>query len=96
MGSIGILSSLWGRPSIFLSYVSGEEEGRDVRSRGKTTACTDWKDPVTHISLLILGIVIVFVIIHLEFHEEALHREERLVQTCGGGLSSENGGVVDP
>jgi hypothetical protein len=95
MGSIGILSSLWGGPSIFLSYVS-REEGRDVRSRRKTTACTDWRDPDTHISLLILGIVVVFIIIHLVFHEEALHRKERLVQTCGGGVSSENGGVVDP
>ena len=43
-------------------------------------------DPTTHISLLILGIVIVFVVVHLEFHEEALHREKRLVQTRGGGL----------
>ena len=47
-------------------------------------------------SLLILGIVVVFVVAHLEFHEEALHRRERLVQTRGGGLSGENGGVVDP
>jgi len=38
-------------------------------------------DPATHISLLILGIVIVFVVVHLEFHEETLHREKRLVQT---------------
>jgi hypothetical protein len=32
-------------------------------------------------SLLILGIVVVFVVVHLESQEEALHREERLVQT---------------
>ena len=73
------------------------EEGRGGR-RGKTTVCTGYKDPAAHLLLLILGIVVVFVVVHLEFHEEALHREERLVQTWGdgAGLSSKNGGVVDP
>jgi hypothetical protein len=46
--------------------------------------------------LLILEIVVVLVVVHLEFHGEALHRKERLIQTWGGGLSSENGGVMDP
>jgi hypothetical protein len=35
--------------------------------------------PATHMSLLILGIVVAFLVAHLEFNEEALHSEERLV-----------------
>jgi hypothetical protein len=35
----------------------------------------------THMLPWILGI---FIVVHLEFHEEALHRDERLVQTQEG------------
>lgn len=57
------------------------------------------KETAAHMSLLILGIVVVRLHRCKLSHEEAFHREERLVQARGDELSSENGGdftVVDP
>jgi hypothetical protein len=76
---------------IFLSF--SREEGRDVR-RGKTTACTCYKDLAERgFSLLILGIIGV---LHLELHKEAVRREKHPVQKRGGGLFRGNGSVVNP
>lgn len=75
--------------------IGRRKERRYVEARPQVHSFHWVEDPATHMLPLILGTVVVFVFVHLGFHE---HSVAKSVSSRRGAVSTKNGGVqvVEP